>query len=96
LKDLNKFPIPELFYSQMWLNLFMDDCELNNIAKMKIKSFVLSHIGENKDLYILKKWTYILHNENNIVKDLMKDFLIHIGLNHIYKDRKSIQTNVFL
>jgi hypothetical protein len=70
----------------------MDNYELNNIAKMRKKSSVLNHIGENKDLQILKKWTYILHNENNIVKYLMKDFCIHIGLNHIYKDCKSIQT----
>jgi hypothetical protein len=30
---------------------------------------------EKEKLAILKKWMYILHNENNIIQDLMKTFL---------------------
>ncbi len=57
LKDLNKFPTPQLVYNQMWLNLLMDDYHFNNIAKIII-NFVPNHIGENKNLQFFKKWTY--------------------------------------
>jgi len=33
------------------------------------------HIKEKKNLQFLKKWVYILHNENNIIKNSMKAFL---------------------
>ncbi len=35
LKDLNKFLTPQLVYNQMWLNILIDDCHFNNIAKNK-------------------------------------------------------------
>jgi hypothetical protein len=36
----------------MWLNLFIDDSDLNNITKLKEKNRknVHDHIGENKNL----------------------------------------------
>jgi hypothetical protein len=52
----------------------MDDCHLNMLEKMEKKTLVRNHIEENKNLQFLKKWTYILHNKNNIFKDLMKTF----------------------
>ncbi len=33
-KDLNKFLIPQLVYNKLWLNLLMDGCHFNNIAKI--------------------------------------------------------------
>jgi hypothetical protein len=41
---------------------------------MRKKNFIVNHIGKSKTLQFIKKWTYE-HNENNIVKDLMKAFL---------------------
>jgi len=57
LKDLNKFLIPQLVYKQMWLNLLIDDCHFNNIAKIN-KTFKRNHIGKIKNLKFFKKWTY--------------------------------------
>jgi len=51
----------------------MDDCHLNNIPKKFF--FLFNQIGKNKNLWFLKKWTYILCNKNNIVEDLMNAFL---------------------
>jgi hypothetical protein len=72
LKDLNKFLVPKLVYSQMWLHLFMDDYHLNYITKGGKN--LLTYRG-NKNLQFIKKWTNVSHNEINIVKDLMKAFL---------------------
>jgi hypothetical protein len=54
----------------------MNHCHLNDIKKVeKENNFIPNHIGKNKNLQFLKKWTYILHNENNIVKYLLNIFL---------------------
>ncbi len=57
LKDLNKFLTPQLVYNQMWLNILIDDCHFNNIAKIN-KTFKCNHIEKNKKLKFFKKWTY--------------------------------------
>jgi hypothetical protein len=57
----------------MWLNLFVDDYHLSNIAKVIF--LVFNHIGGKKNLQLLKKWTYVLHTKNNIIKVLIKSFL---------------------
>jgi len=57
----------------VWLNLFVDDCHLSNITKVIF--FVFNQIGEIKNFQLLKKWTYVLHTKNNIVKVLVKAFL---------------------
>jgi len=72
LKDLNKFPTPQLVYNQMQLNLLMDDCHFNNI--LPIKNFVPNHIWEIKTCNSLKN-KYISLNVNNFVKKLMNAFL---------------------
>jgi hypothetical protein len=51
----------------------MDDCYLNNIAKVKKKNVVPNHIWENKNLQFLKNGK--IYNKNNIVQNLMNTFL---------------------
>jgi hypothetical protein len=51
----------------------MDDYHFSNIAKTT-NFFVLNHIWENKILIFFKNG-HILHNGNNVVKDLMNIFL---------------------
>ncbi len=54
----------------------MNHCHLNNIKKVeKENNFIPNHIGKNKNLQVLKKSTYILHNENDIVKYILNIFL---------------------
>jgi len=55
------------------LNLFVDDCHLSNITKVIF--FAFNQIGGKKAFQLLKKWTYVLHTRNNIVKILVKTFL---------------------
>jgi hypothetical protein len=57
----------------MWLNLLMDDCHFSNITKI-MKIFVRNHIRENKKCKFSKN-EHILHNGNNIVKNLMNAYL---------------------
>jgi len=57
----------------MWLNLLMDDRHLSNITKIRKKIFLFNHIFKKK-LAIIKKWTYTLHNKNDIIEKLMKAF----------------------
>jgi hypothetical protein len=52
----------------------MDDCHLSKLEKMEKYILLPNHTEENKKLQFFKKWTYILHNKNNIVKYLMKTF----------------------
>jgi len=83
LKDLKKFPTPQLFYNQMWLNAFMDDLYLILLGKIKTYNF--------------SKIVHILHNGNNIVKDLMNAFLIHIEFIEIIgKFKQIIFCNLFI
>jgi len=51
-----KIIILEHVYCQIWLNIFIDDCHLNNITKLKEKNRtnVRDHIGENKNLQNFK------------------------------------------
>jgi hypothetical protein len=50
----------------MWLNLLMDECHFNNIAKI-IFSFVPNHIWENKNLEFSKNG-HILIMETTLLK----------------------------
>jgi len=70
LKDLNKFPTPQLVYNQMWVNLLMDDCHFNNIIKINKKTFYLIILGKIKNCNS-SKIGHILHNANDIIKYLM-------------------------
>ncbi len=86
LKDLNNFAIPWFFYRQMWVKLFMGDYNLNNIVIYFFKNCTYSYWGK-KHLQFFKNWTYILHNKNIFVQDLMKTLLdSQIELNPIYED----------
>jgi hypothetical protein len=74
----------------MWLNLLIDYCHFNNIAKIN-KTFEHNHIGK------IKKWNsskngHILHNGNNIVKDWMN---VYLNSHWIYMDCKSIETKIY-
>jgi hypothetical protein len=60
----------------MWLNALMDDLHL--ITLRKIKTYKFSKNG------------HILHNGNNIVKDLMNSFQIHIEFIKILGQFKQI------
>jgi hypothetical protein len=73
LKDLNKDPTPQLVYNQMWLDLFMDDCHFNNIAKINNFFFNLIILGKINNCNFSKNG-HILYKEKNIVKDLMNAF----------------------
>jgi len=71
----------------MWLNLLMDNCHFSD-CKNKLKFLYLFILGKIKNLPFFKKRP-ILHNENNIVKDLMITFL---NSHWIHKDCRSIST----
>ncbi len=47
MKDLKKFPTPQLVYNQMWLNAFMDDLYLIILGKIKTYNF-------SKNVHIVK------------------------------------------
>ncbi len=66
----------------MWLNLFVDDCHLSNITKVIF--FLFNQIGEIKNFQLLKKWTYVLHTENNIVKAFLNSHCIESHLQILY------------
>jgi len=58
----------------MWVKLLMGDYNLNNTQKVFLK-IIHNHIEEKQNLQFFKNWTYILHNKNIFVKNLMKVFL---------------------
>jgi hypothetical protein len=70
LKDLNKFPIPQLVYNQMWLILLLDDCHINNNAKLIRQTLYLTILGKIETCNF-SEITHILHSGNNFVKDVM-------------------------
>jgi hypothetical protein len=78
----------------------MDDCHLSNIARVnfleiKNKLYLIIWV-EIKNLKSIKKWTYILCNKNNIVKDLMKEFLnSHYVESHLQRLYVNLNKNRF-
>jgi hypothetical protein len=74
LKDLNKFPTPQIIYNQMWLNLLMDDCHFSNIANI-IKSLYLIISGKI-NICNFSKIGHILHlifiNYNNVFEYIIE------------------------
>ncbi len=74
LKGLNMFLTPQLVYNQMWINLFMDEYHFNKIAIIIIKTLHLI-IFVKLEINNFSKNGHILHNGNNIVKNLMNAFL---------------------
>jgi hypothetical protein len=55
-------------------SMFGDFTQHHKSEKKKVNG-KNSHIGEKKTCGLKKKWTYILHNGNNCVEDLIKTFL---------------------
>jgi hypothetical protein len=58
----------------MWLNLLMDDCHFNNIAKIIKQTLYLTILKKIKTCNF-SKIGHILHSGNSFVKDVTKAFL---------------------